>query len=99
VSKRLTYASWVQQKLVGFNKVQQQSIRNEYYSDYGRVSNYDFYVKDCKSQRYLPDAPPEGYWSWAERGYEKPITILAAGLSALLYLIVGVIAGSTGTRK
>jgi hypothetical protein len=98
MAKRLPYAAWVQQKLRGQTKAQQQAIRSTYYNDYGRVSNYDAYVRDCKADNFTPDTPPEGYWEWAERGYEKPLTVITMGLGALLYLIIGVIAGSTGRK-
>lgn len=97
--KRFAYPAYVNLQLKGKTKAEQQAIRNEYFSDYGRVANYDRYVKFCRDNNYVADRAPEGYAEWSYKGYEGPTNLLIAGLGALMYLIIGIIAGSTGMRK
>ena len=99
MAKRLPYPAWVNIKLREKSKVEQQELRNGFYSDYGRVANYDKYAADCRQGGWVADSAPEGYAEWSYRGYEGPTNLLIAGLGALVYLIVGIIAGSTGIRR
>ena len=99
MAKRLPYSGYVRLQLAGLTKREVQEARNGYYSDHGRIENYEAYVAHCKSNGFLYDAPPEGYWEWREKGWEKPALIMTTLISMLTYLMVGIVGSASGRKR
>ena len=99
MSNRLPYAGWVAYTLREAGKENDQAERGKYFSNTGRIDNYDNYVAFCKSEKKQYDSPPDGYWESKEKPWHKP-TGIAMGLTGiLLWFIAGVIGGSTGQSR
>jgi len=96
---RLSYAAWVNEHLQGKTKQEQEAIRDEYWSNYGRVVNYDYYAEVCKIRRKEADSEPEGYWEWKDNSLYRTTGYLLGGLGVLTYFLSGIIGATTGRRR
>ena len=96
---RLSYAAWVNEHLQGKTKQEQEAIRDEYWSNYGRVVNYDYYAEVCKIRRQEADSEPEGYWEWKDNSLYRTTGYLLGGLGVLTYFLSGIIGATTGRRR
>ena len=72
MAKKLTYAGWVSIKLKPLTKEHQQELRGSYFSNTGKIKQYDNYKTYCKTNGFDYDSPPEGYWESKEEPWHKP---------------------------
>lgn len=72
MTKKLTYAGYVSQKIKPFSKEQQQELRGLYFSNSGKIKQYDTYKAYCKEHKLDYDSPPDGYWESKEEPWHKP---------------------------
>lgn len=96
---RLSYAAWVNEMLQDKTKAEQEAIRDEYWSNYGRVVNYDEYVAICKIRRKEADSEPEGYWEWKDNSLYRTAGVLLGGVGVMAYFVGGLLGATTGRRK
>jgi hypothetical protein len=76
-----------------------QAARASYWSNTGRIEQYDTYKEYCKTNAHDYDGPPDGYWESKEKPWHKPAG-LAMGLTGiLLWFITGIIGGATGQKR
>ena len=99
MSNKLTYAAWVAMTLRDANKESDQQERAKYWSNSGRIEQYDVYKEYCKTNGHDYDGPPNGYWESKEQPWHKPAGIAMALTGILLWFISGVIGGSTGQKR
>ena len=99
MSNRLTYAGWVAMTLRDKGLENDQAARASYWSNTGRIEQYDAYKEYCKTNKNEYDGPPDGYWESLEKPWHKPAGIAMALTGILLWFISGVIGGSTGQRR
>ena len=99
MSNRLTYAGWVAMTLRDKGLENDQAARASYWSNTGRIEQYDTYKEYCKTNGNDYDGPPDGYWESKEKPWHKPAG-LAMGLTGiLLWFISGIIGGATGQKR
>lgn len=99
MSNRLTYAGWVAMTLRDANLENDQGARAKYWTNTGKIEQYDAYKEYCKTNGYNYDSPPDGYWESKEKPWHKPAGIAMGLTGILLWFISGVIGGSTGQRR
>ena len=86
--KKLPYPAWVNIQLSPLTKEHQQELRGNYFSNSGRVKQYDKYKAYCKANSFEYDSPPEGYWESKEEPWHKPagLGMIAAGYLGMMLL-------------
>ena len=96
---RLSYAQFVNELLEDKTKEEKELIRDEYWSNYGRVVNYDYYAEICKIRRKDADSPPEEYWEWKDHAGYRTAGYLLGGVGVLSFFIGSLFSSTTGRRK
>lgn len=96
---RLSYAQFVNEMLVDKTNEEKEAIRDEYWSNYGRVVNYDYYAEICKIRRKEADAPPEDYWEWKDNAAYKTAGYLLGGVGILTFFVGSLFGTTSGRRK
>lgn len=79
-------------KLKPLTKEHQQELRGKYFSNSGKVKQYDAYKSYCKQHGYEPDSAPEGYWESKEEPWHKPAgwgMVIAGYLGMMLVSAMG----------
>lgn len=99
MAKHLPYAAWVRKRLEGLPEERRQAARSGYYSDSGRIANWETYRADCKAMGYDYDNPPEGYWESKEQPWHKAAGYAMGLVGLFLWFMAQVIAGSTGMKR
>lgn len=96
MAKKYPYARWVADKMRGLEADSLQAVRNKYYSDTGRIENYDDYARWCRLFGYDYDDSPEGYWESKFLPWHKPAGIVMGAIGVMTWLVLQIITDSTG---
>ena len=88
MSKKLPYAAYVRIMLEPLTKEHQQELRGSFFSDTGRVKQYDNYKKYCIDNNYEHDPAPDGYWESKEEPWHKPAGygMIVGGYLGMMFL-------------
>lgn len=88
MAKKLPYAGWVRITLEPLTPEHQQELRGSFFSDTGRVKQYDNYKKYCIDNNYEYDGTPDGYWEAKEEPWHKPVGwgMVATGYLGMMLL-------------
>lgn len=97
--KKLPYPAWVNIQLKPLTKEHQQELRGNYFSNSGRVKQYDNYKAYCKANSFEYDSPPEGYWESKEEPWHKPAGWAMVAGAFLTLMLGGVATSGIRTRK
>ena len=99
MAKKLTYAGYVSIMIKPFSKERQQELRNLYFSNSGKIKQYDAYKTYCKDNGFDYDPAPDGYWESKEEPWHKPagFGMIAAGYLGMMLL--SAMGSGTRTRK
>jgi hypothetical protein len=99
MAKKYPYARWANDRIKKVIPEEQQSARARYFSDSGRIQHYDEYARWSRLFGYDFDDNPEGYWESKFLPWHKPTGILLGALGTMTWLLLQVIAGSTGRKE
>ena len=88
MAKKLPYAGYVRIMLEPLTPEHQQELRGSFFSDSGRVKQYDNYKAYCKQHGFDYDPAPDGYWEAKEEPWHKPAGwgMIAAGYLGMMLL-------------
>lgn len=99
MTKKLPYAAWVNIKLKPLSKEHQQELRGGYYSNSGKIKQYDAYKAYCKDNGFDYDPAPDGYWESKEEPWHKPAGWAMVAGAFLTLMLGGVATSGIRTRK
>ena len=99
MAKRLPYEAWARIQIDRIPEEERQAKRGKFFSEGGRIANWENYRAYCKANGNLYDGPPDGYWESKEEPWHKPTGILMGLVGVFVWFLVLVISGSTGMRK
>jgi hypothetical protein len=92
---KLAYAAWVNEQLSKHPEEEQQEIRKEYWSEHGRIVQYDRYV-DTATERYKTyDPQPEGYEEYYTHAGHKAAGLAIGLLGVFGWFVSGIIGGAS----
>ena len=96
---KFTYAAWAAMKLRDAGLGNDQAARQSYWSNSGKIENYDAYRAFCKAEKKMPDNPPDGYWESKEQPWHKTVGVGIGLMGVLAWFLVGIIGGATGRSR
>lgn len=88
MAKKLPYAGYVRIILEPLTPEHQQELRAGFFSESGRVKQYDNYKAYCQKHGFEYDPAPDGYWEAKEEPWHKPAGwgMIAAGYLGMMLL-------------
>ena len=95
---RLPYPAYVNEILGTYPEEERQAVRGDYYSEHGRIVQYDKYVAECKKRHKQPDAAPDGYYEYYSHAGHTVLAALGGLLSVFAWILVGLIGGASRNK-
>jgi hypothetical protein len=92
---KLAYAAWVNEQLSNVPDEEQQEIRKGYWSEHGRIVNYDRYVYTARQRHKSYDPQPEGYEEYYTHAGHKAAGLALGLLGVFAWFVSGIIGGAS----
>jgi hypothetical protein len=92
---KLAYAAWVKEELENYPEEDRQEVRYEYWSDHGRIVQYDKYVKEAKRRHKQYDPAPDGYYEYYSHFGHTATAVAGGAVAVLSWFLLGIIGGAS----
>jgi hypothetical protein len=92
---KLAYAAWVNEQLSNVPEEEQQEVRKDYWSEHGRITQYDRYVYTAKQRHKSYDPQPEGYEEYYTHAGHKAAGLALGLLGVFAWFVGGIIGGAS----
>lgn len=95
---RLPYAAYVNEILNTYPDEQKQEVRKEFYSDHGRIVQYDKYVAEAKRRHKNYDSAPDGYYEYYSHAGHTVAAIAGGALAVFGWFAAAIIGGASKNK-